>query len=276
MVKVRHRLWLLLNGLTSKLSSTRLANIQILKDFYGRISGIFSKKGVWAKYKEYDILLDPKTLVYNKISNGEIPEPVVSREIEKNVYDGDTVIDIGCRYGVQSLHMRKQVGKRGEVYSIDAFPKHIRFLDKTIQKNNISNIYAKNLAVAEETGTIDLMVPDDTGKVSIKKPEGEYHKESVRSVRPDQYLKANNIKKVDFMKIDVEGAEHSVIAGLGDKLSHVSRAVIEIHTEKIEKDSLNQLYETLSHNGRLETHEYREINSFSTFSDQRQIIWNNN
>jgi FkbM family methyltransferase len=273
MVKIKRRLWLLLNGFASQLSSTRLANIQVFKRLYRWLSGIFSKEGVWLEYKGFDILLDPKTLVYNKINSGEIPEPIVSREIEKNVNNGDTVIDIGCRYGVQTLHMSKQVGQRGEVYSFDAFPKHIHFLDKTIERNDINNICAENLAVAEDTGIIDLMVPDNTGEVSIKKFEGEYKKKSVRSVRLDEYLKVNNIKQVDLMKIDVEGAEHSVIAGLRDELARVSMAVIEIHTNKLAKESLYQLYDILHRNGRLETHKYREIDSFNTFSNQRQIIW---
>jgi len=114
--------------------------------------------------------------VYNKIDSGEIPEPIVYREIKENVNNGDTVIDIGCRYGVQTLHMSEQVGQRGEVYSFDAFPKHIRFLDRTIERNDINNTCTENLAVAEDTGTIDLMMPDNTGEVSIEKFEGEYQK----------------------------------------------------------------------------------------------------
>jgi len=60
------------------------------------------------------------------------------------------------------------------------------------------------------------------------------------------------------MKIDVEGAEHSVMAGLKDKLACVSVVIIEIHTNKLTKESLYQLYDTLHQNGKLETHKYRE------------------
>lgn len=278
MVNLKHWLWLIIDKLASKLSSTWLADLSIIKKGYQSLSGIFSDSGVYLNYRGYHILLDPKTLVYNKVENGEIPEPAVADVIESSVTKGGNVIDVGCRYGVQTLHMHKKVGDNGNVYSFDAFPKHIQFLEKTLKRNNIGNVYTENLVVADRLGTTELWVPDNhqTGKVSINKNRESMQTISVGCVRLDEYFKEHSIEHIDLLKVDVEGAEYAVVSGLGDEIDCISTIVMEIHNEQAKNSSLSDLYKKLRQEGKLKTHTGEEISSLREFLNSRQIIWTNN
>ncbi|MFB6196710.1 MAG: FkbM family methyltransferase [Halobacteriaceae archaeon] len=138
--------------------------------------------------------------------------------------------------------MQKKVGQEGEVHSFDAFAKHIDFLQETLKRNQINNVHAKNMAIAEKTGAMELHIPDDTGKVSIKNRNNKSQTQSVRCMSLQEFLKKQNIKQVDFMKVDVEGAELDVVVGLGDDLDRVSNLVMGVHSEIIDNASLFQLY----------------------------------
>ncbi|MFB6225471.1 MAG: hypothetical protein ABEI13_03375, partial [Candidatus Paceibacteria bacterium] len=128
---IRKQTWSLVEKIKDIVSSTRLSNSPYVSKTYNQIVDWFSDTGVWTEYSDMRILLDPNEQVYEKIIEGEDPEPEVSIAINNFVSNGAIAFDIGCRYGVQTLQMRNRIGANGEVYSFDPYPQHCEFLKRT-------------------------------------------------------------------------------------------------------------------------------------------------
>ena len=73
----------------------------------------------------------------------------------------------------------------------------------------------------------------------------------VRLIRLEDYIKSNNIKRINFIKIDVEGHEYSCLKGLGDylKTSLISYIQFEYGGTYIDSQrSLKNIYDILGNN----------------------------
>lgn len=133
--------------------------------------------------------------------------------ISRNVKSGMNVIDIGSNYGYFSLLMAGLIGNRGsKVYSIEANPNIYSLLKSSIRSNGFKNrIKSYNLAVVDE-GVQDLYFNfrserSMNGHLDVYK--NKFDDETsilVKADKLDNIIPSN--KKIDFIKVDIEGAEH--------------------------------------------------------------------
>ena len=121
-------------------------------------------------------------------------------QINKN----DIVFDIGASYGSYTLSACAMGAK---VYSFEPEPLVFKDLITNVAINNWQdNCFAFNIGLWDSEAVIDMK--------SYAPHWAAYlisQKYSMRSL--DQLVKLNNIKKLDWIKIDVEGAEEKVIKG---------------------------------------------------------------
>lgn len=125
---------------------------------------------------------------------------------------GAVFLDVGANIGLYGVPAGAAVGPRGTVVCFEANPRTFRYLARNIARNRCANVIAENLAVGRETGEIRI----DTGARNV----GEVHVatesgrgEAVPMVSLDDYCERHGIGRVDYIKIDVEGFEASVLAG---------------------------------------------------------------
>jgi FkbM family methyltransferase len=123
------------------------------------------------------------------------------------------VLDIGANIGNHTLAFATCAAR---VWSFEPVPETFRVLDNNIRQNHLSNAQAFPLALSdrEETTRIYLGKPGNMGMSSIEKKASSGEAVEIRSVIGDDFLHAQGIDRVDFMKIDVEGHEYFVIRGL--------------------------------------------------------------
>ena len=130
------------------------------------------------------------------------------------VEPGDVVLDAGACWGDTALYFAHQAGEQGKVYSFEFIPGNI----KLFKINTSLNLHLeKRIAliqhpVSNKTG--DTIYFKDLGPGS--KVEFQPFKEqtgTVTTVSIDNFIAANNINKVDFIKIDIEGAEPLALEG---------------------------------------------------------------
>jgi FkbM family methyltransferase len=156
-----------------------------------------------------------------------------------NPKKNDTVIDIGAHLGRYSLISAKRVDKDGKVISIEANPLVLERLKKNLELNELTNTTSLNYAVYSEKTKIKLFFPKEGLKntiyntiISDRSINSERFIE-VNADTLDNLLDLNDIKQesVNWIKIDVEGAELEVLKGASNVLSK-SRDIsilIEIH-----------------------------------------------
>jgi len=142
------------------------------------------------------------------------------------------VIDVGAHIGKYTVLAGKL--SKGKVIAIEASKENFSILKKNIKLNKVRNVIAFNFAVSRFDGTVKLYKPDTSGHNTLKKiPNVPY--EIVKSVSLDSFLRRLKIKKVDLIKIDVEGEEVNVIKGFKRYLSShkVESLIIEIKNENL-------------------------------------------
>lgn len=130
--------------------------------------------------------------------------------IKKYVKKGDIVLDIGANIGMYSILISRIIGHTGKVYAFEPDPTTAYYLKENLRLNNCLNVVVLQLALSEENGKIILNKPEGSGDSFnyISKTETENQSnDSIGAIRLDDFLEANKIGRIDFVKMDIEGAE---------------------------------------------------------------------
>ena len=146
--------------------------------------------------------------------------------VQKLVSSGMTVFDVGAHIGSYSILLSNLVGNIGKVYSFEPTPSTFKKLKHNLDAYNCRNVYAFQKVVFSENKPMEInMFPDEYSSWnSLGKPQMVDPKTltnyvplvtlaTVEAVTLDLFCQKNNIKNIDFLKVDVEGAESDVLKG---------------------------------------------------------------
>jgi FkbM family methyltransferase len=151
--------------------------------------------------------------------------------------EGDTVIDVGAHIGLYTLIAAKRVGSSGKVIAIEPDPDNFKILRKNILLNQLSNVEALECAVYSTREKLKLFLPEvEQGRTIFNTVMQDRAGRSnnfleVEANTLDNILNENNVQRVDYLKIDVEGAELEVLKGAVDTLSSNKdlTLLVEVH-----------------------------------------------
>jgi len=146
----------------------------------------------------------------------------------------DVVIDIGAHLGEYSLAVAKNAET---VIAVEANPDTFKILQKNIELNKISNIIPINKAIYDSTGYQNLQIFGDKSGMSsmVMNYEDKSDSIKVKTETLDRLVDNLKLEKVDWIKIDVEGAEYNVLKGAKQTISlnkERIKLIIELHGEK--------------------------------------------
>jgi len=136
------------------------------------------------------------------------------------VTTGDCVLDIGANIGLYALALSRAVGPLGRVIAVEPDKDNHDLLSRNLEVNGCTNVTIVNEAMGDRDGTVNLYQTDENrGALSTSDilGVGEERATKVRMRRGDAIL-AELGARPRIAKIDVEGAEPSVMQGLGDHL----------------------------------------------------------
>lgn len=150
---------------------------------------------------------------------------------ERFLQPGMTVLDIGANQGLYTLLASQRVGSRGRVFAFEPSPRERRALRLNVMVNRCRNVTIESSALGNEEGDSELYLVQgpETGCNSLRPPvlmEGTSSPVRVSITRLDRWIREQSIERVDFMKLDVEGAELSVLKGASELLNRNPRPVI--------------------------------------------------
>ncbi len=124
--------------------------------------------------------------------------------------EGMVFADVGANIGSHAINAARLVGKTGSVFAFEADPDTYRLLAGNIQSNGLRNIELRQTCVSDHVGTLSFYKHKDSAKSSIV-DRGEKLSVTLPSDTLDNLIPAN--AKIDVLKVDVEGAELSVLRG---------------------------------------------------------------
>ncbi len=136
----------------------------------------------------------------------------VYRFWRRHLPKGGVFLDVGANIGLYGVPAGAVVGPRGAVVCFEANPSTYRYLLKNLSRNHRANVIAENVAVGAEPGEIRIATQaSNIGEVHVA--AGTETGEIVPMVSLDDYCAEHGIARVDYIKIDVEGYEASVLRG---------------------------------------------------------------
>jgi len=165
------------------------------------------------------------------------------------------VIDCGAYIGLYSVICSKLCGDQGLVISIEPEPNSFQILRKNVRENRVNNIQLFNIALLDRECEVEFFVPKVSASGStfyinhLQKQGIKHSKTKVKTTTLDKLIKSMRLDHVDIAKIDVEGAELSVLCGAMESLQNrvINKLVIEVHKtvtkpEKIIRFLINNGY----------------------------------
>ena len=152
------------------------------------------------------------------LSINGIHEKIITNLIKKEIHSGDVVLDIGAHIGYYTLQFANLVGSTGKVYAFEPEPKNFELLKKNVQINKHDNVVLIQKIVSDKDGIVEFFISkfDSIGNKLFKSNEaGSSIK--IESTTLDEYFKDLK-KKIDFIKMDIQGGEGKAILGMKNLL----------------------------------------------------------
>jgi FkbM family methyltransferase len=154
---------------------------------------------------------------------------------------GAVVFDVGANIGIYSLLAGKKAGQQGHVYSFEPADLAYQRLNKNIRINKFENISVYKQGVSDKNGTTNFYVCEDDAYNSI----GSRPMNKVKEVKNiditsiDEFCIKNNIRRIDVLKIDTEGADLLVLQGAKSVLTSETPPIIFCEFNKNIKSGFN-------------------------------------
>jgi FkbM family methyltransferase len=162
---------------------------------------------------------DDLPLVFN-LAEGVLSKDASIRVLDFALKEGMTFVDVGAHVGAHTLHAARRVGASGTVIAFEPTPKVFEFLKRSIHLNGLDKVCrCLDIAVASSEGVATFHMSRHSGNNSLCGLVAAKEEEAieVRTASLDQLLQG--MKRVDVVKIDVQGAELDVLDGMKQVLA---------------------------------------------------------
>ncbi|MEM7228587.1 MAG: FkbM family methyltransferase [Planctomycetota bacterium] len=149
-------------------------------------------------------------------------EPDLTVYIRDHLRPGDTLIDVGANIGYFTLLASRCVGANGQVIAFEPAPRIVEALESHVRDNAAANVRIVPCAVSREEGTITVYggPAHNLGLTTTRDSRGLPAEADVPCGPLGAYVDHEASHTVRLVKIDVEGGEPAVLAGMVEWLDH--------------------------------------------------------
>jgi FkbM family methyltransferase len=169
-------------------------------------------------------------------------EPGSVAFIKRSIRPGMIVLDVGANVGYFTLLFARLVGKSGRVIAFEPGLYAAELLEQNVSINGFDQVTIVRKALGDRPGTVHFLEGPEgfDGYSSLAPSIGHpaargvtFADRTVPQITLDEFLLRTKISKVDFVKVDVEGAELFVFRGMRRLLTDnpPSRLLFEVGTE---------------------------------------------
>jgi len=139
------------------------------------------------------------------------------------------IIDAGANFGMSSVYF-KELYPNAEVLAFEPVPFLHDLASKNVARNKLSDVTVLKKGLAAKPGTATFFMSGDysmAGSLTERRRTfgDEIEELTIETVPLADYLD----REVDFLKLDIEGAEGEVLMAAGDALANVRQMCVEWH-----------------------------------------------
>jgi FkbM family methyltransferase len=160
-------------------------------------------------------------------------EQAIAGLFQSTLRPGMTVLDVGAHIGYFSLLAARQVGPSGRVWSFEPDPANRADLERNIEANAMGErITVVPLAVSAAVGEASLhQMTGDTGSSSLFPGGQTVEQRSNRGIPVgttslDAWARSEGWPTIDLLKVDAEGAEGAILAGMAELVERNPKMVV--------------------------------------------------
>lgn len=183
-------------------------------------------------FEMYIDLREPVASLSKKVGNYEQP---VQQFYQERVDTGMTIADVGTNKGYFLFLGANHVGPDGAVHGFEPESRNYHAVSKMIRRNGAENVVVTQAAISDKCGQTRLFFGDGPGRNTLY-GDGE-DGETVEQTTLDDAFEPGDL---DFIKIDIEGAEWPALQG-GRKLlsgSDTLQVLCEVHPDNLQKQDV--------------------------------------
>ncbi len=168
-------------------------------------------KSNFAEVQGHKMFLDSKDSLC--LSTVGVHERFETELVQKEIKRGNVVLDIGANIGYYTLIFAKLVGEEGSVFAFEPDPDNFALLKKNVEIIGYRNVILVQKAVSNKSGKLKLyLCEENMGDHRIYNSHDNRKSVEIEAIRLDDYFKDYD-RKVDFIKMDIQGAEGEAIQG---------------------------------------------------------------
>lgn len=224
-----------------------------IRKFLNILSGFYQKLmhwRIWGKadlpferFKATEKIFHDKKLYIHDIASFELGnQEIFKQEIYKfNSHRVNPfIIDCGANLGMSVIYF-KELYPEASLIAFEPDGNIFSFLQKNIKSFGYEDVELINAAVWESEGWVPFLAEGGAGG-RIDNNESNKSLGLVRTVRLKDLIEK---QKVDFLKIDIEGAEYKVIKDCKDVLANIDFLFVEYHSMAVEGQHLHEILEII-------------------------------
>lgn len=169
---------------------------------------------------------------WNLLFRGEY-EPQVTRLLSRLAPLSGAAVDVGANIGTHTLTLAQSVGPSGAVLAFEPNPPIRLVLEQNLALNKLTNVHVFSCALGDKSGILPLRVPQagsaeysNMGLASLVALETPHDLVDVPVRTLDTVFGESGLNRLDVVKIDVQGYECQVLAGMAGILERYRPAVV--------------------------------------------------
>lgn len=206
---------------------------ETLVSFSKRISytpvTVLARDGRWTicRHNGIEWKLDTNLGVDSAIYRTGVFEPDSTRLVHKLVKPGMIVADVGANFGYYAIQFSTIVGAAGSVYAFEPSVKFRKRLIDHIQRNRCANVGVVKEGLSDKKENLKLYVGGDSASLyywdsDITKAEWE----KIRLVTFDSFVDKVKLRRLDFLKVDIDGNEMRFLMGSRKSLQKMKPMIL--------------------------------------------------
>jgi len=194
------------------------------KAYQGTLPGAVPHQ--WVRDRRGDrFYLNPFFLIDRQvIAYGDYDAPL-HRFIDRHIQPGMVCFDVGANIGLMSVHMARRVGPTGAVFSFEPVPTVHQRLEQHIQANQYEGrAHLHRVALSNADGKAEIHYGNEDwtnhGMASLvaKNHRNVQQTCMVETSTLESFVERHRVERIDFIKVDIEGAEPLFLEGAREVL----------------------------------------------------------